>query len=841
VRIGPLLSIYVWRLRQHGLQELLAGIGIGVGVALMFGVLISSQSITGSADKIVHDIIGSARLQVTARSPEGFDQRVVDRIGGLPGVRVAAPLLRANAVVVGPGGRRSIQLVGSTASQLGLEGRATSFLGSEHLGNGVALASSLAGRISATVHDHVTLLARGDADFLPVHAVWTSQQVGSIADSPIVVAALSVAQRALGLPHRVTQVLIEPERGSERTVRAELERVVAGRLDVQSAQHELAVLNATAKPHTESSRLFAAIGAIVGFLFAVNAMLLTVPERRRWVAEARTQGYSAGQVVVILAFQALALGAIASTVGLLIGYVLAQTLFNALPAYLTLSFPIGSHPIIAASTVALAWGAGVLATLVASAAPLRDLSPRRPIDAVLHETGKVGHSIRVDTMLASGGLGAAIILAAILLALLAPSLGIAAIALLALGAVCAVPALLIVVVRAMMPVTERMRGSMLAIALSEVDGTATRSIALASVAAVALFGSVAVVGARDDLVHGLDAATVEFFNPADVWVAPVGNNPFLTDGFNPRGVQEAILRAPGIASVRTYQGSFLDVGPRRLWIRARSPDDRTMIQASQLLHGEVGRATALIRGRGWATVSSGFASERHLSVESAFTLPTPGGELPLRVAAITSNAGWTPGAITMNERDYERWWLSSNPSALEVSVRSGQGTAAGVRTVARALSGRPGLRAQTLRAREAQNDRDARQGLQSLSEISTLILIAAALAITFALTAAIAARRVDLASRKAEGYQPTQLWRVLALESAVVLGVGALDGTVLGLTGHALADRWLRFSQGFPAPFSFGAAQLLITLAIIAGVALIVIALAGYAAVRVPPRLSMEE
>ena len=841
VRLGPLLSIYAWRLRHHAVQELLAGVGIAIGVALMFGVLVSSQSITGSATKIVHDIIGSARLQVTGRSPEGFDEGLVEKMGLLPGLRIAAPLLRADAVIVGPGGSHSIQLVGSTASELDLEGAATRYLGSEHLGDGVALPASLAGQIGAKVNGYITVLARGRAERLSVHAVWSSQQVGTIADSSIVVSSLPVAQRTLGLPRKVTQVFIEPARGQEARVRGELERLATGRLDVAPADHELAVLDATAQPSTQSSQLFAAIGAIVGFLFAFNAMLLTVPERRRWVAEARIQGYSAGQVVVILGFQALALGVIASIVGVLIGYILAGSLFSALPGYLTLSFPIGNHPIITVSTIAVALLAGVLAALAASAPPLRDLSPRRPIDAVLHGSGKVGHSIGAGSMLASVTLAAALILAAVLLALVVPALSIGGVILLALGALCAVPALLVGTVRALMPMAERMRRSMLAIALAEVQGTATRSIALAGVAALAVYGSVAVAGAREDLIRGLDAATTQSFDTASIWVTPRGNNPLLTDSFSATGPTAAITAVPGVASVRTYQASFIDVGVRRLWIRARAEGDSSPIQASQLLQGNLTHATALIRAGGWAAVSRGFASERHITLASVFTLPTPSGAIPLRVAAITTNSGWPPGAITMSDGDYQRWWGTSDPTALEVSLKPGVSTAAGKRAVQHALAAQPGLRVQTVGEREAQNNQDARQGVQSLSEISTLVLIAAALAITFALSAAIAARRVDLASRKADGYEPAQLWRVLLLESAVVVGTGALDGGALGVLGHALAGRWLRVSQGFAAPFSLDEAHLLLTLGIVAAVALAVIALAGYLAVQVPPRLGAQE
>src|SRR5262249_15179151 len=159
-------------------------------------------------------------------------------------------------------------------------------------------------------------------------------------------------------------------------------------------------------------------------------------------------------------------------------------------------------------------------------------------------------------------------------------------------------------------------------------------------------------------------------------------------------------------------------------------------------------------------------------------------------------------------------------TALGVSLEPGVNATATARAVERALGGQQGLSVQTLASREAQNNHFARQSVQSLSEISALVLIAGALAITFALSATIAARRVDLASRRAEGYQPAQLWRMLAFESAVVLGVGAIDGAGLGLVSHALASRWLRLSQGFPAPFSVDAGQLALTLAFIAAVAL---------------------
>ena len=158
-----------------------------------------------------------------------------------------------------------------------------------------------------------------------------------------------------------------------------------------------------------------------------------------------------------------------------------------------------------------------------------------------------------------------------------------------------------------------------------------------------------------------------------------------------------------------------------------------------------------------------------------------------------------------------------------------------------ALGPRPGLGVQTFAERERQYASDSRQGLDALSEIATMLLIAAALAVASALSAAIWQRRARLASLKIQGYSTAQLWRALLLESTVVLGVGCAVGAVFGVYGHALASRWLRLATGFPAPFEVGLPGLFLTLALMAIIALAVISLPGWAAAKVPARTSFQE
>jgi len=837
VRPGALLELYRYRLRHHVAEELLAGAGIAVGVALVFGVLLANGSLTGQAGRLVHAVIGSARLDLSARSVDGFPESLAEAAGRLPGVQVASPVLREDVAVAGPrGGRRLVQLIGVTASLTALESEATRNLGAGTLilSGGVGLPGGLASAIGTRAGRPVELISGGQIEHVDVRAVFGNQTIGPVAESPVVVALLPSAQQLTGHPGRVTEVFIRPKPGAQGMVERELRRLAAGRLDVGPADGELRLLDEAAQPVEQSTRLFAAVGLVVGVMLALNAMILTVPDRRRFVAEIRRQGFTSRQVIAILASQAALLGLASSFVGIALGYALARLLFHEVPLILTFAFPISSQQSASAMTVLAAVGCGVLAALCAQLPPALDLRSKA-IDEPLRRPGEPGQSIDRATAARLGVLGVLLVLGAIAIALAAPSLTILGGILLVAAVLCLVPALIASIVAALTPIGDRLRGSMLPLALSEVRATATRSVVVVGIAAVAVYGSVAMQGARHDLIRGLDNAVVDYLDTADVWVT-TSNNTLNVVPFELKAAQTKLAHTSGVAAVRAYQGALMDFDARRLWLRARSPSAPRMLEPSQMLSGELTLANRRLRAGGWSAISSALAAELHLRVGDSIRLPTPSGVERFGVAAITTNIGWTPGAITINTNDYRRLWRSASPTALEVELRPGIGPQQGRRIVARAILGqRPGLLVQTLAEREAVYKASVNQGLKSLGEISTLLLVASALAIAATISAAIWQRRAQLATLKAQGFVRRQLLRELLLESAILLVGGGLLGAVLGVLGHALASRWLQATTGFPAPFAFGGVQVLLVFGVLAGVSLVAIALPGYSAAKVSP------
>ena len=74
-----------------------------------------------------------------------------------------------------------------------------------------------------------------------------------------------------------------------------------------------------------------------------------------------------------------------------------------------------------------------------------------------------------------------------------------------------------------------------------------------------------------------------------------------------------------------------------------------------------------MREGGWAVVSQAIVEERHLHIGRPFTLNAP-RPTTMRLAAVSTNIGWAPGAIIISAVDFARAWESSEVSAFTVRV-----------------------------------------------------------------------------------------------------------------------------------------------------------------------------
>ncbi len=833
MKLRSIVYLYRVRLRSRLVQELLALAGIAVGVALLFASQVASASLTGSVEQLTSGIVGQARFQLAARAPYGFDQRLLGEVQRLPGVQSAAPVLEEQASVIGPAGEQSVDLIGTEPRFARLGGSLLSHFTAAQLAHqrGIALPASIAHKVGAGSLQTVTLRIGARQLQALVGAELTGSEVGALASSPVAVAPLAYAQQITDMAGRITRVFVLPRPGADSEVQKELLRLAAGRLNVQPADFEATLFRSAALPTTESTALFAGLSALVGFLFAFNAMLLTVPRRRALVSDLRLDGYSPGTVIKVLLFDALVLGAAASLLGLVLGEVLSIDFFHANPSYLSFAFPVGSQRIVTWQSIAFAAAGGLLAATVGVMAPLRrEIFVARPF-ALGGRTYAVG--IR-DRGLALGGAGCLALTTAIVI--FTPRLAVVGVASLMVAMLLLLPGFLSAVLRGVERLFLDVRASAPFIAVRELRSTVTRTrtVAVAATGAVAVFGSVAIQGAHTNLLRGLYRMHHEVSGVADIWVAPPGVSNLLTTTPFPATDVGALVHLPGVQAVRLYRAGLLDYGQRRVWVLAPPRDAAEPVPAGQIVSGNVRQATARIRAGGWAVVSQTIADEQHLHIGQSFTLPAP-RPTAFRVAALSTNIGWSPGAIILNAGDYAQAWGSTEPGAYNVILTPGASPTRVQREIQRALGPTSGLGVETAAQLNRRKEAATRQGLVQLTQISVMVLIGAVLAMAAAMGSMIWQRRARLAQLKLDGLSDGAVWRALLMESALLLVVGCSIGAAFGLYGQLVMTRALVAVTGYPVIFSLGLLIALGSFAIVSAVAVAIVAIPGYVAARVDP------
>ena len=437
-----------------------------------------------------------------------------------------------------------------------------------------------------------------------VGATLGAHEIGGLINSPIAVTSINYAQKLTQAPNVLTRIFVHYDPARAGRARSALAALAAKwSVNLQPSTFESTLFSVAVAPENKSEQLFSGISALVGFLFALNAMLITVPSRRKLIEDLYPHGSTPAMTVQILLVNALVLGVLACALGLVLGDLLSIAVFRATPGYLTFAFPVGSERIITLQTVALAVAVGMVAAVVGVLWPVRAIlwGPEEPNEQ------PAGHRRRWTAgVLALGAVCLAVTTYTLLADTKAAVLGNIT---LVVALACLLPFVFDAAVRIFERFSDLLNdmGSGLAASELEAPPARVRYLAIAGTAALAVFGVVEFGGVQSNLIRGLDASIRGMDASANLWVVPSGGSSLQTTvPFQPLGTGK-LAALPGVRSVSAYQGSFLDWGEHRVWVIAPSATIEHPVPASEILDGSTSTAAGRVRSGGWAVLSQGLA------------------------------------------------------------------------------------------------------------------------------------------------------------------------------------------------------------------------------------------
>lgn len=822
-------------LASRKLRTALTSIAIILGVAMISGTLVLTDTINKTFDDIFEAGYAGIDVAVTPRTVEGLDsidgpalalpQDLVDRVGQIDGVALADGSVSGDVSIRDkdgdPIGRGVPNFAASTeAEQFAAfnyeEGR------EPQTAREVALDAGTADRYDFAVGDPVTVVGAEGATRYRLVGVAKYADVDSLAGASFALMTLPETQRVTGQRGEVNEIYAAADEGiSADELRARIASALAGervtvRTGEQEADRQARDLQESLGFLRTALLVFGGIAVFVGAFVIYNTFSITVAQRTRELALLRTLGASRRQVLGGVTLEALLIGVVASILGMLLGLLLAPGLTGLFSAF---GFDLPSTgSVVEVRTVIVALLVGTVVTVLASVAPALRATRVAPIAAMREGLSEPEGRRRrpwFSLLLLAGGV------VLLLLGLFGGGSGGQAASLLGLGA-----AVVFLAVALLSPRLVRPLASGIGRPLQRVFGlsgrlareNATRNPGRTAVTAAALMIGVALVAFVSIFAAGLSGSV-----DASVDRAFAGDLVIMsTDGFSPvpEGVQRAVAEVPGVASTAAFrfgQGKVEGVSGTPFVIGVDPEVARTY--KAKWEDGDDALFAGL--GRDGTVVDAGSALGEGREIGDRIQVLTPTGARPtftIRGLLDEGDFGVLGGGMVVSTQAMVEDFGVRRPGMLSLDYDGSRSGAAVRRDIDRLLETRfPNAEAQT---REELKESQAEQINQLLGLIYALLalsVIVSLFGIVNTLALSVFERTRELGMLRAIGTTKRQVRRIVRLEAVITSLIGASLGVVLGVLFALLVSRPLE-EEGFVLTFPIATLLILLVLSAIAGI-----------------------
>jgi putative ABC transport system permease protein len=433
------------------LRTVLTALGVVLGVALVSGTYVLTDSISTAFNSIFKETYKNTDLAVTGKpaftasdnstgGPPTFDASLLNRIAALPDVQSA------------------VGQVSGDAHLIGHDGKAIAFGGAPNLGfsvdpnkpefNTLTLVDGAWPKPGEVVVDHGTadkkdlavgqqigVQSRGPVRQFRISGLVNFGAVSSIGGATIAGFDLATAQDLFDKRGQLDQILIAAKPGTSTTkLESQVEKILPTGTQVRTGSEQAAKSAEDTTGFISFLQTFllafGGIALFVGSFVIANSLSITIAQRTREFATLRTLGASRRQVLGSVIVESLVMGVLASISGLLLGFLLAIGLFKLFDAF-GLTLP-NNGLVFETRTIVVSLVVGIVITVLASLRPALRATRVPPIAAV-----REGATLPPGRFHRYRGVGAALVIglgfAGILVGLFVSGLGTAQILIFMLG------------------------------------------------------------------------------------------------------------------------------------------------------------------------------------------------------------------------------------------------------------------------------------------------------------------------------------------------------------------------------------------------------------------------
>ncbi|MGI8507190.1 MAG: ABC transporter permease [Solirubrobacteraceae bacterium] len=806
-----MLRVALKGLATRRLRSALTALAIVLGVALMAGTYVLTDSITGAFNSIFQTVYRGTDATITGRNAIDSGASAIGGGGGGGGASTpsfpASVLARVQRL---PDVRDTLGGVNGSP-QLVKHGKAITFGGAPNLGFSVdpskpqfnslklvsgswpgpaevVIDSNTATRKNLRAGDLIGVQASGPEQRMRISGLVKFGTSSTLGGATLAGFQLPTAQRLFDKVGKLDDIRVSAKPGVSpqrlvQQIRTVLPRGTQVRTGAEEASQDAATTNGFLSFLKTFLLVFAGVALFVGSFVIANSLSITIAQRTREFATLRTLGASRRQVLRAILAESLAVGILASAIGLLAGLALAQGLFALFNA-VGLTLP-NSGTVVKPRTIVVAILVGVAVTVLASLRPALRATRVEPIAAV--REGATVPEGRLARYRSTGAASAvALGFAALVLGLFVASGTGPVLALMGAGALLVFVGVALLSARVVptlatwigWPAT-KLAGAMGSLARDNArrNPQRTASTASALMIGLALVTLVAILSAG--IISNFKGAVNDLFTGDYAITAQNNFSPV------PISAGKAAAHATGViavGNVRAGQGRAFGHNEQ---LTAVDPGVGQVVRVNWT-HGS--QAVFASLGADGAFTTDSYASKHHLGVGSPVVVTTPTGtRVRLVVKGIFKppDGGSPFGVVTISATTWDRLYQPAQNLYTFVKTSGGE-TAANRAALKRTLAQFPDAKVQTRQKFIANQISGLSQVLNILYVLLALSIVVSLFGIVNTLVLSVFERTREIGMLRAVGTSRRQIRRMVRHESVITALIGSVIGIALGIAFGAL-------------------------------------------------------
>ncbi|KQZ90187.1 ABC transporter permease [Phycicoccus sp. Root563] len=780
------------------LRLFMSAFAIILGVSFVSGSFIFTDTLGKAFDGIVNTV-GDVVVRPESASSD-FDSgptaktvpaSLVDSLKGLPGVaradgNVSDPttfVISSKGKIIGGGGPPGLGLSYNDAPTSAGDPPATLSQGRWPKGSGeVVLDSGTAKRAGYVMGDTVRLVTSGAQPIVTAKLVGIAEFKGGTVGATLAFFDTATAQQLYyGGKAQFTDAWVTATDGTSaedlaKTVQAKLPAGFEAVTGKAVAKESATGINKALSFINIFLLVFAGIALFVGSFLIINTFSILVAQRSRELAMLRALGAGRRQVTRSVLFEAFVVGLFGSTVGLGCGFLLAigiQTLFAQFGLDLS-----GSPLVFQPSTALIAYGVGMVVTMLAAYLPARRAGAMPPVAAMRDDV-----AMPESTLHRRVWVGAAFFVAGLVCTWLGSFTTIdngaywvgGGVLGLVLAAILTSPVIGRPVIAGLGWVYRRLFGSVGLMAEQNATRNPRRTAATASALMIGLtlVAMMSVFGASAKA--SVDKSISSTF-AADYVVSNAVGQPFSP------AVTKDVAAVPGVATVSPLRYLPVSLDGDRGFAAAIDPGSFGKAVPLEFAAGSLDKLTNRS-----VLVSENRAKQQKLSVGSTVKGEVAGQQADYTVGGIFVTSASVPNSILIT-LDTANAAGVPNQDSVAFVVRDKHANPAAVEAaIEKVIADVPTVTLKDQDAFAAEQRKPIDQLLYIIYALLGLAVIIAILGIINTLALSVIERTREIGLLRAVGLSRRQLRTMLRLESVAIALLGAVLGVVLGLVaGWAL-------------------------------------------------------